>query len=150
MVWLHSACTQLCKCAPNKTYKDMKVGTNVKTRSRCLQVSPDVGCASSQTTAPVALLSELQPPCLEEEGSPADRIKMAVQYTIQVGTCVHVCILRGGAWLPFRAYNFFFKFPISKLKYAFSSSLKGLSNDVFRLEFLDWSTSSMSYFGSYL
>ncbi len=29
--------------------------------------------------------------------------------------------------------------PISKLKYVFSSSLKGLSNDVFRLEFCDWS-----------
>ncbi len=41
----------------------------------------------------------------------------------------------------FETYNLSLDCPISKLKDAFRSSLKGLSNDVFWLEFCDWSKS---------
>ncbi len=69
---------------PVKTYNSVAVEASVPTESISVQASTNMASCESQTTSKVAFISELQPPGMEDEPSPDDKIKFAVQYAIQV------------------------------------------------------------------
>ena len=69
---------------PDKTLVDVGVGTRVLTSSAGVQASPVMKNHRAQTSTKVILPMELEPPSLEEEAGPVDKIKFGLQYAIQV------------------------------------------------------------------
>ena len=69
---------------PDKSFVDVGVEVSVATRPVSVQASPMMKSSEAQTSTKVTLPVELEPPSLEEESSPADKIKFGIQYAIQV------------------------------------------------------------------